>query len=195
MNNDTFDNFFKTDNNVNIFNTFMESNIFKNEPVKIEPKIDETELISRKKKRDSIIGLSAVNIKTKNNKINIENNNLNNISNIPSKKKRLFSDDQTSICLSENTDTKRTIFKTVKGGSSETDSQNDMKKMMRLMKNRLSARKCRQKKKSYVNTLEGELGNTQSELEKFRSIAKREKQVENVIVQVIFFINKKIDGK
>ena len=56
-----------------------------------------------------------------------------------------------------------------------------MKKMMRLMKNRLSARKCRQKKKHYVNYLEEKIKNLEEKLLKHQSRENKEKQVESLI--------------
>lgn len=90
--------------------------------------------------------------------------------------------ENSSISQSENTD-KRTIFKTFKT-SRNSDSQNEMKKMMRLMKNRLSARKCRQKKKFYVEQMEEEILQLKSELEKYKNMEKKEKSLEGMIKAV-----------
>jgi hypothetical protein len=89
---------------------------------------------------------------------------------------------KTDLQISENTysnpdDDKKTIFKTFKGD----DSHDDMKKLMRLMKNRLSARKCRQKKKSYVVGLEKQIVNLKDEIEKYKQIFKSEKTMEHMI--------------
>jgi uncharacterized protein YggL (DUF469 family) len=54
------------------------------------------------------------------------------------------------------------------------------------MKNRLSARKCRQKKKYYVDELENKLIQLQTELEGYKKIQKKEKYLENMISLVIF---------
>ena len=90
--------------------------------------------------------------------------------------------ENSSISQSENTD-KRTIFKTFKA-SKNSDSQNEMKKMMRLMKNRLSARKCRQKKKIYVEQMEEEIHQLKSELEKYKNMERKEKSLEGMIKAV-----------
>jgi hypothetical protein len=90
--------------------------------------------------------------------------------------------ENSSISQSENTD-KRTIFKTFKA-SRNSDSQNEMKKMMRLMKNRLSARKCRQKKKYYVEQMEEEILQLKNELEKYKNMEKKEKSLEGMIKAV-----------
>jgi hypothetical protein len=99
---------------------------------------------------------------------------------IPGKNLRRLSNDQISMA-SENS--KRTIFKTIPGGEDE------MRKMMKLMKNRLSARKCRQKKKTYIQLLEGDIEDLKKELEKYKHVYKKEKQMENVIS----LVNKYID--
>ena len=90
--------------------------------------------------------------------------------------------ENSSISQSENTD-KRTIFKTFKA-SRNSDSQSEMKKMMRLMKNRLSARKCRQKKKYYVEQMEEEILQLKIELEKYKNMEKKEKSLEGMIKAV-----------
>lgn len=59
-----------------------------------------------------------------------------------------------------------------------------MKKMMKLMKNRLSARKCRQKKKSYVKGLEKEVKELREELNKYKAIQTNEMRMEYYIDQV-----------
>ncbi len=87
-----------------------------------------------------------------------------------------------SSVTSENTENKKAIFKTFKSD----DSHSEMRKMMRLMKNRLSARKCRQKKKYYVDELENKLIQLQTELEGYKKIQKKEKYLENMISLVIF---------
>jgi hypothetical protein len=90
--------------------------------------------------------------------------------------------EMSSISQSEISD-KKTIFKTFKA-SRNSDSQNEMKKMMRLMKNRLSARKCRKKKKIYVEQMEEEILDLKCQLEKYKSIEKKEKSLEGMIKMV-----------
>jgi hypothetical protein len=53
-----------------------------------------------------------------------------------------------------------------------------MKKMMRLLKNRLSAKKCRQKKKTYVETLEQKVAEMSQELNRLKQIEKEERGIE-----------------
>ncbi len=57
-----------------------------------------------------------------------------------------------------------------------------MKKIMKSMKNRLSARKCRQKKKIYMKNLEEEIVGLRSQLTKYKSLNSNEMKME-------FFIN------
>lgn len=56
--------------------------------------------------------------------------------------------------------------------------------MMKLMKNRLSARKCRQNKKKYVKNLELEIRELREELNKYKSIQTNEMKLEYYIDQV-----------
>jgi hypothetical protein len=56
-----------------------------------------------------------------------------------------------------------------------------LKKQIRLLKNRLSARKCRQKKKSYINGLEGQIRGLKDEIERLKQINKKEKNLEHMI--------------
>jgi hypothetical protein len=79
------------------------------------------------------------------------------------------------------TDDKRAIFKTFKG---KGDPPVDLKKQIRLLKNRVSARKCRQKKKSYINNLEAQIKGLKEEVEKHKQINKKEKNLEILIHQL-----------
>jgi len=45
--------------------------------------------------------------------------------------------------------------------------------MIKLLKNRISARKCRQKKKEYFNSLEGKVSELEIELEKYKNMNKQ----------------------
>lgn len=100
----------------------------------------------------------------------------------------------------------KTIFKTIKSKrSSKKNSENfstsnipldlkkeittnvDMKKMMKLMKNRMSARKCRQKKNIYVRNLEEENSRLREELNKYKSIQTNNMKLEYYIEQVNLF--------
>jgi hypothetical protein len=49
------------------------------------------------------------------------------------------------------------------------------------MKNRLSAKKCRQKKKSYVSDLETQVKELQDELVKYKKIERKDKSLETAI--------------
>ena len=103
----------------------------------------------------------------------------------------------------------KAIFKTIKskGGSfSKKNSENlsssnfqfdlekeitskvDMKKMMKLMKNRMSARKCRQKKNCYVKNLEDENLRLREELNKCKLIQTNNMKLEYYINHVIYYI-------
>jgi hypothetical protein len=62
-----------------------------------------------------------------------------------------------------------------------------MKKQIRLMKNRLSARKCRQKKKSYINGLESQIRNLKDEVDRYKQTNKKEKNIENLSNMVSVF--------
>ena len=91
---------------------------------------------------------------------------------------------------------KKCLFKTEKNNhtvniESLNDENMDMKKMMRLLKNRLSAKKCRQKKKSYVETLEIKLTEMTKELLKLKQIEKEENKIEVQILNVknIFYFS------
>jgi bZIP transcription factor len=102
----------------------------------------------------------------------------------------------------ENVKTNKTIFKTIKNSKKpnikistrssilerEMTSNIDMKKMMKLMKNRLSARKCRQKKKSYVKNLEKEIAEIREELNKYKSIQTNEMKLEYYIDKVFILV-------
>jgi hypothetical protein len=65
-----------------------------------------------------------------------------------------------------------------------------MKKQIRLMKNRISARKCRQKKKHYINNLENQIKHLKEDVEKYKQIMKKEKKMENLVFSVRLFITK-----
>jgi len=64
------------------------------------------------------------------------------------------------------------IFKTLKieKEQSKKDEPKDVKKMIKLMKNRVSARKCRQKKKEYYDSLESKVKKLEKELEKYKTL-------------------------
>jgi hypothetical protein len=72
---------------------------------------------------------------------------------------------------------------TVKGDSKE------VKKIMKLLKNRISARKCRQKKKEYYDTLETKVACLEKELEKYKNLNKQRNSVECLIEIVRNTIN------
>lgn len=98
----------------------------------------------------------------------------------------------------KNCATNKTIFRTIKNHNKlghkvhnkavnfekEINSSVDMRKMMKLMKNRLSARKCRQKKKHYIKNLEKEIHDLREELNKYKSIQTNEMKLEYYIDQV-----------
>jgi len=57
----------------------------------------------------------------------------------------------------------------------------DMKKMMKLLKNRISARKCRQKKKEYYDSLEYRVSVLEEELEKYKLLNKQKNSVDSFV--------------
>lgn len=82
-----------------------------------------------------------------------------------------------SDCRASFDESKKTLFTTLKGNGQDTD----MKKMMRLLKNRLSAKKCRQKKKSYVETLESQIKDLQDELDRYQEMEKKDRSLQSLI--------------
>jgi hypothetical protein len=153
-----------------------------------------------------------INNKVKRDEVDIQNNNLTSVTNshlllkkkarqevLPNrvkvaqvqtkkKKKQHDVDESSLMSISESRKPQLPLFKTFKNTDlDDSECYNDMKKMMRLMKNRLSARKCRQKKKNYVNVIEKELQDTKDELDKYKRMYKREKQIENLMNLVKLF--------
>ena len=63
-----------------------------------------------------------------------------------------------------------------------------MEKVIKLMKNRRNARKCRQKKKSYVKNIEKEISGLREELNKYKSIQRNNMKLEYYMDQVICFV-------
>jgi len=63
-----------------------------------------------------------------------------------------------------------------------------MRKMIKLMKNRMSARKCRQKKNNYVKNLQEENSQLREELNKYKLIQTNNMKLEYYIEQVKFLI-------
>lgn len=57
--------------------------------------------------------------------------------------------------------------------------------MMKLLKNRISARKCRQKKKEYYDSLETKVAGLEKELEKYKNLSKQRNSVESLMELVI----------
>jgi len=112
------------------------------------------------------------------------------------------------IDISSKNNINKKIFKTIKSLNKqkfklsnrslnlgkEMNSTVDMKKMMKLMKNRLSARKCRQKKKNYMKNLEKEILELRGELNKYKSIQANEMKMEYYINQVIHFKRNILDN-
>jgi hypothetical protein len=83
---------------------------------------------------------------------------------------------------------KRNRIQTYNSESSISENKNDDKvdkKTIRLIKNRESARKCRQKKKHYINGLEKQIAVLKEEVDKYKQIHKSEKNIENMISHVI----------
>ncbi len=186
------DQFFKSENTLNIFNNFLENNIFKNvvnsDTIKPVSEINENKdsfninALNKKKKRTNTLKIESGSNKGNNSETTLNTNYARKNSKNTNATGNLKLEDLSSFSFSsENTD-KRAIFKAFKA---DEDCQYEMKKMMRLMKNRLSARKCRQKKKNYLGELERKLVETTTELEKLKNIQKNEKNIENIICIVI----------
>jgi len=72
----------------------------------------------------------------------------------------------------------RCIFKTLKAVKDKKEDTKDVKQMLKLMKNRLSAKKCRQKKKEYYDSLESKVAGLEKELEKLKSINKQKNMLD-----------------
>jgi hypothetical protein len=202
------ENFFKTENQFNIFNNFLDNNFFElnnnTECVKDQttPKnLKKSKIIKKKsfgKTLESISDLPGINnnnfkmllrkkrsisknfendhcVSTKSENEDIKNN---------VKRNRSKSKDSS---YSDCSDSKKNIFKTFKG---ESESPEDMRRMMRLMKNRLSARKCRQKKKTYMDDLQKKMEDTQRELEFYKKLVSKEKHIESMmsgVINILFF--------
>ena len=76
-----------------------------------------------------------------------------------------------SSCIT--TDNSKNIFKTIKIKNAKKKSENtenDIKKLVRLYKNRLSAKKCRQKRKAYIEALEKKVDRLEQELSNYENL-------------------------
>ena len=59
--------------------------------------------------------------------------------------------------------------------------------MVKQLKNRISARKCRQKRKIYFDSLENKIVNLEKELDKYKVLSKQRNSIENQIENVNIF--------
>jgi len=69
----------------------------------------------------------------------------------------------------------KNIFKTIKIKNAKKKSEkteNDIKKLVRLYKNRISAKKCRQKRKAYIEALEKKVDHLEQELANYENLKK-----------------------
>jgi len=73
----------------------------------------------------------------------------------------------------------KSIFKTLR--NDDDGEKGNVKKMMKLLKNRISARKCRQKKKQYYDSLEGKVEKLEKELEKYKAINKQKNLIDYLL--------------
>lgn len=62
------------------------------------------------------------------------------------------------------------------------------------MKNRISARKCRQKKKEYYDSLQDKVCNLEKELEKYKNLYKQKNSVNFLIDEVFILIITQLDA-
>jgi hypothetical protein len=195
------ENFFKTENQFNMFSNFLDNNIFE---LNNDQDCVKEQLTTKNPKKTRINKKISLEKQSKNSdesgvknnlkmllrkKRSIDNNFQNdkyiskNLDNLDfknnSKRKRSMSKDSYN---SDCSNTKKTIFKTLKG---DGESPEDMRRMMRLMKNRLSARKCRQKKKNYMDDLNKKMEDTQKELDFYKKLVSKEKHIESMISGVI----------
>lgn len=189
-------NLFQNINNINNFNNFIESNL-KAEEEKLEQaaEVDQVEQVEEVPCKKEMLGKKRGKNQTKKD-VSVDYSSStslinsrpqrNKSANLNLKKQVSKSEDYTSQTYSSDQTylDKRTIFKTVRG---DEEVINEMRKEMRLMKNRLSARKCRQKKKNYVRTMEKKLAETEAELEKYKRIQKADYQTERIIDIVILY--------
>jgi len=78
--------------------------------------------------------------------------------------------ERNDLSHADSTYSKKGIFKTLKAEKEQRKKEEpkDVRKMIKLMKNRISARKCRQKKKEYFDTLEEKVEKLEKELEKYK---------------------------
>jgi hypothetical protein len=196
------ENFFKTENQFNMFSNFLDNNIFE---LNNDQDCVKQQLTTKNPKKTRIMKKISIEKKSKNSddesgvknnfnmllrkKRSIDKNFQNdnyiskNLDNLDfknnSKRKSSMSKDSYN---SDSSDIKKTIFKTLKG---EGESPEDMRRMMRLMKNRLSARKCRQKKKNYMDDLHKKMEDTQNELDFYKKLVSKEKHIESMMSGVI----------
>ena len=66
--------------------------------------------------------------------------------------------------------------------------QKDIRKTIKLLKNRISARKCRQKKREYYDHLQSKVANLEIELENYKILNQQKNSVNCLIEKVIRFI-------
>ena len=95
------------------------------------------------------------------------------------------------------TDPSKSIFKTIKIKNSrkkEENNEHDIKKLVRLYKNRISAKKCRQKRKAYIEALEKKVNHLEQELLVYENI-KKNNLMENFLEEVNKYFLIKLNKK
>jgi len=103
----------------------------------------------------------------------------------PKKEQKILNRKRSSIhqnrknAQAESFDHRKHLFKTFKN-----DEKNDLKKKQRMMKNRISAKKCRQKKKVYIKELEKEVNELKSEIKQIRAFQIKTLQLEIIVTKL-----------
>lgn len=183
-----FNNYFENNSNSNIFRHVpdMEIKNLRDNKQNIFFDIDRT--LNNKPLSSNVINIEH------NNVFNLNHPNSSNMNNLVKSKlcnsklknknknyeidiKNLFPVRKESINKSISSDytDKRAVFKTLK---EDEESFSDMKKLMRQMKNRISARRCREKKKNYMDEISKKLEECQGELKKYKDLQKNQKDFE-----------------
>ena len=112
-------------------------------------------------------------------------------SNYLHQKEIIFKTEKMAKSLKSTHSKTHSVQQDLSGGDFEISDRGD-KKSHKLIKNRMSAKKSRHKKKIYIQNLEKRLGKTQDELEHYKLLyrIKQEEAIEVRIDQVIFiFVN------
>ena len=94
--------------------------------------------------------------------------------------------DKSTTFHSSTGEATKTIFRTIKIKNykkKDANTENELNKLIRLYKNRISAKKSRQKRKIYITALEKQVNNLEHELSLYENM-KNENQIEEFIDEV-----------